>query len=276
MSSKKHTRKINKEMIIGGAILSLYILWAFGWLMTHGGSYIPESIISHELFSPFSHDYILGTDINGRSLFKVLSVGLIYTVGISLLISISSCVIGIVIGYLSAIRIKFISEIMDMLTNLIFIFPSILLAILVMSFSGQSFSGLVLCLIFTSWPGYARIARGETMRVLNLGYVESARAIGVGEFRLFYKSILPSIIPVISIHFVLGISGVIISEASLGFLGLGASEYSWGAILAMAKLVLLEAPHVVIVTSLLMTGLIISLNLFSDGLRDYLDPKLKN
>ncbi|MFG1484173.1 ABC transporter permease subunit, partial [Halobacteriovorax sp. HFRX-2_2] len=126
-----------------------------------------------------------------------------------------------------------------------------------------------------SWPGYARIARGETMRVLNLGYVESARAIGVSEFRLFYKSILPSIVPVISIHFVLGISGVIISEASLGFLGLGASEYSWGAILAMAKLVLLEAPHVVIVTSLLMTGLIISLNLFGDGLRDYLDPKLK-
>lgn len=275
MSSGKVIRRINKEMIFGGSILSLYILWAMIWLIAAGTNYIPNSIIAHELFPPFTKNYFLGTDINGRSLFEVLSVGLVYTVGISLLISTSSCVIGIVIGYLSAIRIKFVSEVMDMLTNLIFIFPSILLAILVMSFSGQSFSGLVLCLIFTSWPGYARIARGETMRVLNLGYVESAKAIGVGEFRLFYKSILPSIVPVISIHFVLGISGVIISEASLGFLGLGASEYSWGAILAMAKLVLLEAPHVVIVTSLLMTGLIISLNLFSDGLRDYLDPKLK-
>ncbi|MFG1500200.1 ABC transporter permease [Halobacteriovorax sp. XZX-3] len=268
-------KKINNEMIFGGFILSIYIMWAVLWLLMNGFDYTPSSIISHELFKPFSHDYFLGTDINGRSLFKVLSVGLIYTVGISLLISSSACLIGIIIGYLSAIKIKFVSEIMDMFTNLIFIFPSILLAILVMSFSGQSFTGLVLCLIFTSWPGYARIARGETMRVLNLGYVESARAIGVSEFRLFYKSILPSIVPVISIHFVLGISGVIISEASLGFLGLGASEYSWGAILAMAKLVLLEAPHVVIVTSLLMTGLIISLNLFGDGLRDYLDPKLK-
>lgn len=268
-------KKINNEMIFGGVILSIYIVWALLWLFMNGFNYTPSSIISHELFAPFSQDYFLGTDINGRSLFKVLSVGLIYTVGISLLISSSACIIGIVIGYLSAIKIKFVSEVMDMFTNLIFIFPSILLAILVMSFSGQSFTGLVLCLIFTSWPGYARIARGETMRVLNLGYVESARAIGVSEFRLFYKSILPSIVPVISIHFVLGISGVIISEASLGFLGLGASEYSWGAILAMAKLVLLEAPHVVIVTSLLMTGLIISLNLFGDGLRDYLDPKLK-
>lgn len=268
-------RKINKEMVFGGVILSLYIIWAVIWMSTHGSNYSPTSIISNELFKPLTDGYVLGTDINGRSLFEVLSVGLVYTVGISLLISSSACLIGILIGYLSAIRIKFVSEIMDMLTNLIFIFPSILLAILVMSFSGQSYTGLVLCLIFTSWPGYARIARGETMRVLNLGYVESARAIGVGEFRLFYKSILPSIVPVISIHFVLGISGVIISEASLGFLGLGASEYSWGAILSMAKLVLLEAPHVVIVTSLLMTGLIISLNLFSDGLRDYLDPKLK-
>ncbi len=269
-------KKFNKEMIFGGLLLSCYIIWAFTWLLMKGSSYIPSSIIANELLSPSTSQYIFGTDINGRSLFEVLSVGLVYTTGISLLISFSACMIGITIGYLSAIKIKFISEVMDMLTNLIFIFPSILLAILVMSFSGQSFTGLVLCLIFTSWPGYARIARGETMRVLNLGYVESARAIGVGEFRLFYKSILPSIIPVISIHFVLGISGVIISEASLGFLGLGASEYSWGAILAMAKLVLLEAPHVVLVTSLLMTGLIISLNLFSDGLRDYLDPKLKS
>ncbi len=268
--------KINKEIKIGGLILVIYFFWAMIWICLNGNNYSPAMNIEKELISPSLNGFLFGADVLGRSLFEVLSVGLVYTFSISFVVSLSACLIGIFIGYLSAMKIKYVSEFMDLFTNIIFIFPSILLAILVMSMSGASVTGLVLCLIFTSWPGYARIARGETLRVMNLGFVESARAIGVSNFRLFYKSILPSILPVISIHFVLGLSGVVISEASLGFLGLGASEYSWGAILAMAKVVLLEAPHVVLVTSVLMTGLIVSLNLFSDGLRDALDPKNQN
>jgi len=267
--------KLNKEIIFGGVILAVYAVWAMFWILGKGVTFDPGAVIEHELLSPFSQGYVFGTDVHGRSLFEVLSVGLLYTITLSLTVSFFSCAFGILVGYMSALNIKFVSEFMDLATNLIFIFPSILLAILVMAFSGASTTGLILCLIFTSWPGYARIARGETMRVMNLGFVESAKAIGVSHSRLFFKSILPSILPVISVHFVLGLSGVIISEASLGFLGLGASDYSWGAILSMAKVVLLEAPHVVIVTSILMTGLIISLNLFSDGLRDVLDPKLR-
>lgn len=261
------------ELKIGGFILGLYFLWAILWISISGVDYKPLLNIELELLGPRFSGPIFGTDVLGRSLFEVLSVGLAYTFSLSIFVSFCSCAIGILIGYLSAIKIKFVSEIMDLFTNVIFIFPSILLAILIMSFAGNSIKGLVACLIFTSWPGYARIARGETMRVMNFGYVESARAAGASNSRLFWKSILPSILPVLSIHFVLGLSGVIISEASLGFLGLGGSEYSWGAVLAMAKVVLLEAPYMVIITSLLMMGLIVSLNLFSDGLRDKLDPK---
>ena len=74
------------------------------------------------------------------------------------------------------------------------------------------------------------------------------------------------------VNMVLGISGVIISEAALGFLGLGGSPYSWGAMLSAAKTVLLEAPHIAMILSMTMAGLIIGLNLLGDGLRDYLDP----
>ncbi|MFZ8934809.1 MAG: ABC transporter permease, partial [Bacteriovoracaceae bacterium] len=84
---------------------------------------------------------------------------------------------------------------------------------------------------------------------------------------------IPGIFPVLSIHLILGISGVIISEATLGFLGLGGSAYSWGALLSLSKTVLLEAPYIVIIFSLVLAGLIIGLNLLGDGLRDYLDPK---
>ena len=90
---------------------------------------------------------------------------------------------------------------------------------------------------------------------------------------MFFKVIIPAILPVMIVNMVLGISGVIISEAALGFLGLGGSPYSWGALLATSKTVLLEAPFIAVIISLTMAGLIIGLNLFGDGLRDYLDPK---
>ena len=272
--------KLNNELLIGGSILSVYLVWAIGWFVYSNlimGSftdpYFPSSDIRSELISPFSHGYFLGTDLYGRSLFQVLSAGLKYSLGIGLTISFFSAGIGIVIGYISAVGPKSVRAISDLTTNLIFIFPSILIAILVMSVTGQSFWGLVFALVVTGWPGYARISRGETLRVMSLTYVESAKAVGVGPFRLFAKIVLPAILPFLLVHIVLGISGVIISEASLGFLGLGGSEFSWGALLSDAKTVLLEAPFMGFILSLSMAGLIIGLNLCGDGLRDFLDPK---
>lgn len=273
-------KNLNKEIYMGGGILLLYLLWALGWFFYSnfmGGSwetpFFPLSDIRKELIPPLTGGYFLGTDLYGRSLFQVLSAGLCYSLGIGLTISFFSAGIGIIIGYISAVGPRSLRVISDLTTNLIFIFPSILIAILVMSVSGQSFWGLVFALVVTGWPGYARISRGETLRVMSLTYVESAKAVGVGPFRLFGKIILPAILPFLLVHIVLGISGVIISEASLGFLGLGGSEYSWGALLSNAKTVLLEAPFMGVVLSLSMAGLIIGLNLCGDGLRDYFDPK---
>lgn len=269
-------------MTWGGSILVLYLSWAIIWVVysylikgTISSPYYPMGDLKAELLSPLTNGYVLGTDVYGRSLLEVLSAGLTYSLGIGLLISFCSASIGIVVGYLSAIGPTFFRNFFDTITNLIFIFPSILIAILVMSVTGQSIWGLVFALVITGWPGYARISRGETLRVMSLTYVESAKAIGVGPFRLFAKIILPAILPFLLVHVVLGISGVIISEASLGFLGLGGSEYSWGALLSNAKTVLLEAPFMGIVLSLCMAGLIIGLNLCGDGLRDYFDPKVE-
>jgi peptide/nickel transport system permease protein len=272
--------KLNKELKLGMMILSLYLFWLIGWLVVQNlikGSilspYVPQMDITKELIKPFSESFILGTDLYGRSILEILSMGLLYSVTLSFTVSAMSVIIGVVIGYLSIAGGKKTSFLLDTMTNLVFIFPSILIAILVMSIMGQSLWALMFVLVLTGWPGYARIARGETLRVLALSYVESARAIGVGKIRMFFKVILPDILPQILIHFVLGLSGVIISEAALGFLGLGGSRYSWGALLSEAKVVLLEAPHLTFFVSITMAGLIIGLNLLGDGLRDILDPK---
>lgn len=279
MTKLKNKKKIGAELKYGGSILSIYLLWAISWLIYSyfikgelQTPYFPKLDITLELLAPFEKQFILGTDIFGRSLFEVLSAGLLYSISMSLAVSFLCASIGITFGYFSVVGSKSIRIMTDLFTNLVFVFPSILIAIMVMSITGQSFMGLVFALVLTGWPGYSKIARGETRRVLGLSYVESAKAVGMGNIRLFFRVIFPAILPFMLVHFVLGISGVIISEAALGFLGLGGSAYSWGAMLSSAKTVLLEAPHVVILLSLTMSFLIIGLNLFGDGLRDYLDP----
>lgn len=260
-------------------MLSVYLVWALAWFVyshiikgTFFHPYSPLGNIKCELISPGDQQFILGTDVFGRSLLEVLSAGLNYSLMVAVFVCLLASSIGIIMGYLSVRGHKIIKFSSDLLINLVFIFPSILIAIMIMSVTGQSFWGLVFALVVTGWPGYARVARGEIKRVLGLTYVESARAVGVSEIRLFLTVIFPAILPLLLIHIILGVSGVIISEATLGFLGLGGSEFSWGAMLSIAKTVLLEAPYLVVVLSLMMAGLIIGLNLLGDGLRDYLDP----
>ena len=275
-------KKINSELKLGTFIIAGYLLWAFAWFVfsffikgTIGSPYSPVSSIELELIKP-SFKFLLGTDIYGRSLLEILSAGLIYSIIVGVLVSSISLIFGVLVGYLSVVGHTFVKRFLDIFINLIFIFPKILIAIMVMSITGQSLVGLVFALIITGWPSYAKIARGETIRIMGLSYIEGARAVGVGPIRLFITNVIPALIPVMLIHFVLGVSGVIISEATLGFLGLGGSEYSWGAMLSIAKTVLLEAPYMVIFLSLVMAGLIIGLNLLGDGLRDYLDPQNKD
>ena len=271
--------KFTREMKWGIGILSLYVTWALSWFVyryTIKGSilkpYMPELDMKVELALPFSKGLILGADLLGRSLLEVLSAGLTYSLTLSLIVTIATASIGIFMGYMAVKAPNWIKLFFDMTINLVFIFPSILIAIMIMAVAGQSMKGLIFAMIITGWPGYAKIARGESKRVLSMTYVEGARAIGIGEIRLFFTVIIPAILPVMIVNMVLGISGVIISEAALGFLGLGGSPYSWGAMLSAAKTVLLEAPHIAMILSLTMAGLIIGLNLLGDGLRDFLDP----
>lgn len=272
-------KKFTKEMKWGLGILSIYAVWAISWFVykyflkgSISNPYMPALDMSAELMSPFSNRYVLGADLLGRSLLEVLSAGLTYSLTLSFIVTAITASMGILIGYLAVKANRLFGMVCDLSINLVFIFPSILIAIMIMAVTGQSMKGLIFAMIVTGWPGYAKIARGESLRALSLTYVEAAKAIGVGEVRLFFTIIIPAIMPIMIVNMVLGVSGVIISEATLGFLGLGGSPYSWGAMLSSAKTVLLEAPHIAMILSLTMAGLIIGLNLLGDGLRDYLDP----
>lgn len=276
----KNFKKMNNEMKWGIFLLSIYFLWFLCWFFyayifkgTFLSPYTPIIQIQYELLPPFTKAFIGGTDIYGRSLIEVLSCGLAYSLGIAFLVTIISSFIGTIMGYFSVLGRKEIIFFSDLMINLIFIFPGILISILFLSLTGQSYWGLVLCLSFISWPSYAKITKGEIQQMISLNYIESAKAIGIKPLRIFFTIILPALLPQISIHIVLGMSSIIIMEATLGFLGLAFNEFSWGVILSMAHSVLLEASYIMIILGILISGLIMALNLLGDGLRDYFDVK---
>ncbi len=262
------------EIRIGFGICSLYLIWGVAYtLFFYIGGIEPTVNIKRELLAPFEQGYFLGTDIYGRSLFGMLSAGVIHSLIFAIITASASATIGVIAGGIMALGNTKIANIIEGIANSIYIFPTVLIAIMIMSLWEGGIFTLWVTLVGVGWPGYARIARGEFLRVKNMPYVESARAIGVGPIKLFSKTMLPAILPVIIVQLVLGLSGVIMSESTLGFLGLGTSEYSWGELLSMAKDVILEAPHIVVLTSLTMAGIILGLNLLGDGLRDILDPR---
>ncbi|MBH48402.1 MAG: hypothetical protein CME71_09570 [Halobacteriovorax sp.] len=267
-------RNLSLEAKIGSVLCAFYFIWGISfaiWLNFFGQAPAPD--MTMELISPFKQGFLLGTDIYGRSLFAMLSAGVMHSLGFAFATALSSASIGVVAGGIMALAGTRISSFIEGIANAIYIFPTVLIAIMIMSlWEGGTFT-LWVTLVAVGWPGYARIARGEFLRVRNMPYVESARAIGQSPVKLFYKTMLPAIMPVIIVQLVLGLSGVIMSESTLGFLGLGTSEYSWGELLSMAKDVILEAPFIVVTTSLTMAGIILGLNLLGDGLRDALDPR---
>ncbi len=272
-------KRTNWELKSGGWICLTLIGWAVMWFIySHfiAGSwstpYLPQISLQNELIPP-GRLFIFGSDNLGRSLFEVLSQGIFYTLITSLLVSGISLSIGMIIGRLMLEKNLLWGKFFEILTNVIFVFPSILIAILIMSFLGQSWVGLIVSLSITGWPAYARIAKTEIMRAMSSEYYEASRAIGASPIRLFIRVIIPTVAPILLINVIMGMSGVIISEASLGFLGLGGSEYSLGVLLGYGKSVLLEAPHMTMILSLVLGMIIMGLNLLGDGLRDHWDPK---
>ena len=187
-------KKLNPEIKWGLSILSLYMIWAFCGLIynsfykgTISRPYSPYADMKNELIAPFTQNYLLGTDIYGRSIMELLSTGLIYSLSVGVLVTVICCLIGVILGFISVAGHPWLRKISESVTNLIFVFPTILLAIVLLSFTGESLGALVLILSLTGWPSYAKISRGETQRIMGLSYVESAKAVGASKWRMFFK-----------------------------------------------------------------------------------------
>src|SRR5436309_2374610 len=231
---------------------------------------LPDRLEGPSWKHPFGNDE-LGRDILSRILLGT-RVSMRVGATVVLLSGIAGVLIGGFAGYIGGKLDAFVTMVV---INSLLAFPGILLAIALVAFLGPGLYRLIFALTIIGRVGYARLARGQVLKVKTLDFVEAARALGASRLRIFFSHILPNIIQPVLVQASIGMAGAILAEASLSFLGLGIAPPtpSWGAMLNDARNHLFDAPHMVVFPSVTLALTVLSFNFLGDALRDWLDPR---
>ena len=265
-----------KVAVLGLVIVLIYIIVAiFAPLLA---PYDPvKQDLANMLQTP-GPKHLLGTDEMGRDILSRIIYGArmsmkvgFYAVGVAFVIGIP---LGIFAGYFGGKVDLLIMRAMDVLLA----FPGILLSIVFVSVLGPNLDNAILSVGIYTVPNFARMARGETLALRNSEFIEAARAMGSGDIRIVFSHILINIVSPMIVMGTLSFGTAIITTSGMGFLGIGAQPPTpeWGAMLSSGRQYLLVAPHVTTYTGLAILFLVLGLNLLGDGLRDVLDPKMKD
>lgn len=261
--------------MVGGLLILFFIIVAIvGPSFT---VYDPTKVdYSIKLLSPSSTHW-LGTDHNGRDIFTRLIHGMSITLYIGFLSVLVGLVIGVPLGIVAGYYGKAVDSIIMRFIDILLAFPGILLAIALVSVLGGNINNVIIAVGIFSIPGFARIVRGSTMAVRKLEYIDAVRALGAGDLRIITLHILPNILSPIIVQATIRIAYAILIASGLSFLGLGAQPPTpeWGAMLSQGRSYMFDHPHVALYPGLAILTVVLAFNIFGDGLRDALDPKMK-
>ncbi|SFU79077.1 nickel transporter permease [Alicyclobacillus macrosporangiidus] len=267
--------KRQRAAMVGGSLVALFIV--IGLLAPVLAPYDPTAQdLSHHL-QPASAQHWLGTDEAGRDELSRL----LYGARISLTIGFFSVVSSLIVGALLGLVAGFFGGWADVLISRVFdvmlAFPSILLAIAIVAILGPGLFNALLAVAIINVPTYGRLIRSRVLSVKQEEYVLACRALGMSNARLLFRHVLPNSWAPLIVQATLGIGTAILDAAALGFLGLGAQPPSpeWGKMLSDAKDYISNAPWIVAAPGIAIALSVLGFNLFGDGLRDALDPKMK-
>lgn len=237
----------------------------------------PDSQDTMRRLEPPSHEHPLGLDDLGRDVLSRILWGarVSLRVGFSVVIiaSLIGITLGAIAGYFGGAPDLIIMRICDILLA----FPGILLAIALVAVLGPSLNNVILALGTIGWVGYARLVRGQVLKVREMEYVTAAKALGARSPRVILRHVLPNVINPVIVMATLGLAGAILAEAALSFLGLGVQPPtpSWGAMLTSGRRYLGIANHLAIYPGAAIMLAVMGLNFLGDGLIDALDPKYR-
>ena len=217
-----------------------------------------------------------GLDELGRDILARLLAGARISLLVGAVVVGISATVGTLLGSIAGYYGGIIDDLMSRVSDILMAFPGLLLAIAVVAVLGPSLTNVVLALALIGWVGYARLVRGQVLRVRELEYVQAARALGATTPRILVRHIVPATLPALIVQATLGMGGAILAEASLSFLGLGVQPPtpSWGTMLNYGRSHVLDAPHLTIFPGLAIAVLVLGFNFLGDGLRDALDPTM--
>ena len=267
---------MNRLAYFGLVFIVLLVLVALfaPWIATHDVGAI-------DLLARYkgpSAEHWLGTDATGRDVFSRVVFGARISLQVGLVVVVVSAVVGTIIGALAGYYGGWIDRVVSgYVVNVFLAFPGLLLAIALVAFLGAGLGKLILALCVIGWVGYARVMRGQVLKVREYDFVQAARALGARDWRILLFHVLPNAVQPLIVQASLGMAGAVLSEASLSFLGLGVPPPapSWGVMLEEARdlATLQRAPHAMLVPGVAIALTVLAFNFLGDGLREYLDPR---
>ncbi len=264
----------NKSLLIGELIIIILTLTTV--FAPFVAPHDPAEQNLEKYLSPPNNEYPLGTDHFGRCIFSRLVYGtrtsLAIAIAVSTIVVCIGTILGLIAGYYSRA-----DNIVMRTTDIALAFPSIVLALVIVGVLGQSIPNIIIALSATGWAKYTRLVRSTTLSIKEKEFIESARALGCNDAYIMFRHILPNCVSSITVVATLGIGGKIISIAGLGFLGLGVQPPTpeWGMMMKGGLPLLYVAPHIAIFSGLMIIITVLAFNLLGDGLRDVLDPRMK-
>lgn len=266
----------NKLAAFSAILIVVIILMAIFAPLVAPYNYIQQNLTSSLQAPGILH--WLGTDELGRDVLSRIIYGARISLMIGLVPTLISMAIGTILGLFAGFYGGKVDFIIMRLADVMLAFPSLLLAMVVMYTMGGGLINIFIALSLVNWASTARVVRSQTLSLKEKEYVEAARSIGVKKWVIMFRHILPNCLPSLIVLFTLNIPAAILSEASLSFLGVGAQppSASWGLMVVRGKKYLLTGqPWLALAPSVAIMIVVMAFNFLGDGLRDVLDPYLK-
>ena len=266
----------NKLAAFSAVLIALVLLLAvFAPLVAPYGE-AEQDVLAR--LQPPSAAHWFGTDELGRDVLSRILYGSRLSLAIGILPSVISLVIGIVLGLLAGYFGGWADYVIMRLADVMLSVPSLLLAMVVMYTLGSSTVNLFVALSMVGWASVARVVRSQTLSLKESEYVEAAQSIGVSRFNIMRRHILPNCVPSLIVLFTLNVPAAILYESSLCFLGIGAQPpaASWGLMVNQSKQFLFTQPWLALAPCVAIMVVVLAFNFLGDGLRDVLDPYMKN